>query len=189
MARPAENVLGNPASVPMDPASVPMGVLRPNETVLWHGKPRKGFRVVRADLVRTPFGLVLLAVFGDIVIKRFPISLLLPHFWIAVYFAVGGSLFDTIRRARTAYFLTSTRAIIVREWPRRSVQTQSLPCDFETSSHRDGTTSIAFDPKPGRGASRTPTFRFVEDASSVLAVLARTPPERSELEGSSAVFL
>lgn len=121
--------------------------LRPGEQVLWTGQPRQGFFLRSTDSFLMPLGLgwgalaVFLAIslfqspapfqFGDLIVYTIDIMFAI----IGIYLAVGRFFYDRMRRRHTWYAVTSSRAMIIQDWPFERVN--SIELDHLTDMHLD----------------------------------------------------
>jgi hypothetical protein len=158
-------------------------ILLPGETVLWSGRPKRGIRFLPIDKSLSVFGLFFLAISLVFVVPSLPWGLLIPHFWIGVYFSFGRLPLDALVRSRTLYVVTQSRAISVRQWPLRKVTIVSLPSPTITTINPDNTTSVTFGitvPGPSTARNRVkgdPTFVALEEPRKLLQIINQFSPK------------
>jgi len=165
--------------------------LAAGESLLWYGVPRQGIRLRSNDALLIPFSLLWggFAFFWEATAfaSHAPAFFLLwgvPFVLAGVYLIIGRFYVDSIQRARTAYGLTSTRAIIVNGLRGRTVKSLPLKTlsDFTLTelSDRSGTIALGTPSPYGRvlgatsswpGAPSTPAFDMIEDAKSVYSMI------------------
>lgn len=173
--------------------------LAPGEQLRWSGAPRPGFRFRLIDIPLCAFGTAFAVVGGTIAISVFPFGLLIPHFWIGLYFAFGRFIVDRTIRESSGYAIADGRAVIVRTWPSSKTTTVNLATvvGIEVSDHRDGTGTIVFQRPQGDrawyrstgrrrsitelGRTEGPAFEYIDHPHEVLALLRQasgtpTPP-------------
>jgi hypothetical protein len=150
--------------------------LFPGESMLWELQPQSGLRPRVTDIPTSIFGLFFTAVSSTFVIAAFPWGLLLPHFWIGIYFAFGHFFWDAKVRSNTIYVVTETRALVVRRWPLHRVRAINLAnvAEIGTVRHKDGSMTITFGSGSTfgrRGRQGPPAFEFVEPSQELLRFL------------------
>lgn len=157
------------------------GELSEDESILWQGAPREGFRFTLMDIPLVLFGLFFTGISLVFVSSLFPFGLLLPHFWVGLYFVGGRFFVERKIRQNTSYAVTERRALIRRTWPMKkssSVNLETVP-EISVAEHADGTGTITFGTTtpfnrmswPGqRGA---PAFEFIDDAERVMRFIRR----------------
>lgn len=166
------------------------------ESVLWCGVPRQGFQLRSSDAFMIPFSLLWggFALFWEssVIHTRAPFFFKLwgvPFVLMGLYITVGRFFVDILQRSRTAYALTSTRAIIVNGIFSRNVKSLPLKTltDYTLSERGDGSGTIALEPpvgyrrypgnyNPWTGTSATASFDMIEDARAVYSKI-RTAQE------------
>ena len=162
--------------------------LAANESLLWYGAPRQGIRFRASDAFMIPFSLLwggfAMLWEATVVVSHAPLLFELwgiPFVAIGVYMIAGRFWVDSMLRARTAYGLTNTRAIIVSGLRSRSVK--SLPLKtlsvVALTERSDKSGTITLGPAspfsrfngvaswPGSASTVTPAFEMVEDARTV----------------------
>jgi hypothetical protein len=125
------------------------------ERQLWAGVPRQGLTLGGGDLVMIPFSLMWggFAVFWEYKVIETNAPLIMPIFGIpfvalGIYLIFGRFFYDSHRRARTTYAVTSDRVIIqsgagsVTSLPIRTLGEVTL------NERPDGSGTIAFGPLP-----------------------------------------
>lgn len=158
------------------------------EKLLWSGQPRQGLRLRSADALMIPFSLLWggFAAFWELsVIKNGgPLFFMLwgvPFVLMGLYITVGRFFADAYRRRRTAYGLTSERAVIVSGLFTQEVQSITLRTlgDIALTERSDRSGTITLGPAgrtpawmagsgwPGGGKSGPPTFEMIENARVV----------------------
>jgi len=161
--------------------------LLPHESVVWRGAPEAGVRVRLVDVPLIVFGAFFTLVSLAFVIPLFPLGLLLPHFWIGLYFLVGRFFVDSKIRAATTYAVTDSRALIVRTWPLRRSSSVNLDtvAEIAMTHHRDGTSTITFGPHHGPftdvtwGFHRPASFEAIRDGRHVMELVHQPHLRRS----------
>jgi hypothetical protein len=133
------------------------------EQILWEGPPEQGLMLRAADIFLIPFsllwsGFVLFwnaGVFGLIGENHekapvFPFQIFgLTFLAVGLYFTIGRFFFDALRRLRTQYAVTDSRALILSGYFRPVLKSQPLTPDLpiEVSGRDRG--SIKFGPNFG----------------------------------------
>ena len=166
--------------------------LQSGERQLWAGVPRQGLVLRPSDAIQIPFSCLWagFAVFWELKVMRTGAPFFfrlwgLPFIAMGVYITVGRFFIDAMRRARTAYAVTSDRIIITRAG--RFAQTQSLMLatlpDVTLTEGKDGSGTITFGltgalPLMARGATwsgapRGPSFESIPDAQQVYGIIQR----------------
>lgn len=144
--------------IPADPASQIHSYLGPGERLLWSGRPDPEVRFTPADAFLVPFSVMWggFAVFWEtaVLTSGAPLFFVLwgiPFVIAGLYFMVGRFVYKKRRKLRTAYGLTTTRAIV-------AVGTSSMsdtPVNGASTSvkrSRDGShVSITFGARSGWG--------------------------------------
>jgi hypothetical protein len=163
--------------------------LLPDETIAWRGNPRPGFRFHWWDVPMTLFGLVFTAISLVFVVGAFPWGLLIPHFWVGLYFTFGRFIIERKIRESTSYAITDSRALIVRTWPTTKLTTVNLTTLQEIAlvEHGDGTGTVSFGGPytspfmraQSWGHRVPPAFEYIDDAHHVLE-LAHQPHRRRD---------
>lgn len=164
------------------PSRVFANQLQPGESILWSGSPRPGLRFTLLDIPLVIFGLFFTGISLLFVTSMFPFGLLLPHFWVGLYFVVGRFFVERKIRQSTSYAVTESRALIQRTWPTRKGSTVNLDAvpEISLAEHADGTGTISFGSNsspfsrvswPGQRSG--PTFDCIDDAPRVMRLLQR----------------
>ena len=154
------------------------------------GVPSRSLRFTLVDIPMTMFGLVFTGINAMFLVNTFPIGLLIPHFWLGLYFLFGRFFVDAKIRQSTAYAITDTRVLVVRTWPTNRLHTltlRSLP-EVSLSRHRDGTSTIRIGSvsrtaaEVSWGRRSGVAFEFITDADHVMRLLHGQPPEDRQIE-------
>ena len=120
-------------------------------------------------------GLFVAVVGGFFAVAMFPFGLLIPHFWVGLYFAFGHLWVDAAIRRHTSYAVTQRRAMLVRRWPwyrSTAINLMTVP-EINVVHHRDGTGTISFGSFWNRFARQaslthhTPSFEYIDDVDHV----------------------
>lgn len=163
------------------------------ERQLWAGWPRQGLVLRQADALMIPFSCLWagFAVFWELSVLRSkapPLFALwgVPFLLVGAYITIGRFFFDAMRRARTAYAVTSERIIIssgVFGATTKSLAIATLT-DVTLSEQADGNGTITFGPDPfagtmypGKGwtgAPRVPSFEMIPEARRVYDLIRQT---------------
>jgi len=157
--------------------------LEPGETLLWAGRPRLGFGMRRAAVVRLSVLLIFLScfmvgIFGTGEAPLGTMYLILALFWIplAIAISIVNLAIDTRLRRRTAYGVTSRRVLIVTvsasDW-QQSIYLDALSEITLLSFGSRGAGVIAFGPDWRRPTS---------DVNSLFRVFARPAMTSFELD-------
>lgn len=109
----------------------PQAALEPGERLIWAGRPARGLRLRRADLLALPVGLFFLAfsvVWTVLALEDSPAMALIgiPFILFGAHHAAGRPLLDAWRRARTCYAVSDRRVIIAGDRLGRVVQSVPL---------------------------------------------------------------
>ncbi len=132
------------------------GVLSPEENILWHDSPKKGFKTTPLDLFMVPLGFILscgACLFCYIVISRghekfatmvFPLSFLLSILLAGLYFAFGRFLLDSYKRKNTIYAVTSDRIVFISQFIKSKSKLLPLATTqmVEVTENSDGSGTI-----------------------------------------------
>jgi len=132
------------------------GLLDEGETILWQGRPVAGLSFSNINVMETLMGLFFMGFslfwirtaanvtsnFGSSGVEGllpvvFPLFGV-PFFLIGFYNAIGHILWDAFLRSRTHYTLTSKRAFIATDHPRRG----KLLEDYSIDEHTDVTLKV-----------------------------------------------
>ena len=152
--------------------------LMPGETIVWSGRPGRGIRFQLTDFFMIPFSIFWagFAVFWEIGVVRSgaagSFSLFgIPFLVIGAYITVGRFFFDAYQRSHSRYVLTDCRALIVRDWPTRrlqSVNLATLPV-IGLTNHADGTGTLMFGARTWatRSAPQSPRFEWIDQVQRV----------------------
>jgi hypothetical protein len=148
------------------------------ESVLWSGQPGQGLRWRYSDALRVPVSLlfvtVSLVMMAGMLRDGLPIYatlIVVPHALLGLYLLVGHFFADAYLRARTEYFITDQRALIIQPWPWRRVRSVDLGRlhSIHRRSHRDGTTTLVFGKVRRRQAP--PAFEWIENGQGVYQLI------------------
>lgn len=160
--------------------------LRPDERLLWAGKPRGGIVFRRSDITFIPFSLLWggFAIFWELLVIAFDAPLLfklwgIPFVLVGLYLIVGRFFVDAKVRAHTFYGLTRDRIIIKSGVFSQSVQ--SIPVrtlvDVTYSQKADrsgtiilGTAGAGYIIKSNSGSTGTkqmPQLELIENVQNV----------------------
>jgi len=126
--------------------------LRPEERVVWSGRPRQGLRFHWVDYLDIPLTvafssvLVWMAIGGDSALPPTVGLIFVIAAALSLYRSWSRIVWDSSRRGRTFYALTDQRAFILEEGPRRRLQSIVLKdlSHLSYSEHRDGSGSVAW---------------------------------------------
>jgi hypothetical protein len=155
--------------------------LLPGELVLWTGAPARGMRLRRSDAAMIPFSIAwcAFALFweGSVIATGGPIFMKLwgiPFVIIGIYMVIGRFVVDSKRRERTVYAVTDRRVLIISTLFGRKVTSLArtrLP-ELHSETHADGRGTITFGPpSTPKNMLASPSFDFIADAKTVLAML------------------
>lgn len=157
------------------------------QDLVWTGRPPTGIRFRRADIYLIPFSLMWagFAIFWEsaVLVGHGPWFFRLwgiPFVVIGLYIAVGRFFWDSYRRSKMWYGLTTDSALILIEGSRRSLQRLYLPSvnSIGLDLSADGTGTISFGDVPMRwfggqgweswsGGPLVPSFEGIPDAQHV----------------------
>lgn len=158
--------------------------LAPGEAVRWTGRPAQGLRFSGRDAFLVPFSVIWCAFatfweFGALTSgSPFMIVWGVPFVCAGLYFVFGRFFVDAWRRARTAYALTNTRALVRRGDSLTSIDVKTTPqVEFKQNGAR-GTISFgaaSIFPFGGRdpwhASSNKSEFFQVEDAETAYRII------------------
>ena len=177
------------------------GILAPGEAVLWQGRPDTGAFVTLSQLLRLVRIVVMIGLFFYILGR---VQKTIPPLWdvrvivLAIFLqAVPSEIIRSVlRRRRTRYALTPTRAVIVTDQAIFGTRVQSIPLTPTTVIElQQGRTvlSILFPNAPKRGWSLLgeipkPGFERLQDGHKVMAMIRQiqtAPPSGNTLSNES----
>ncbi len=173
--------------------------LRPNEKVLWTGRPKQGFAFTRLDWFQIPASVVimapLLAISCGLVGGAFRdyqeyvdqrqlafVLLAIPLIFVSFYLLVGRFIHDRINRAHMIYALTNEAAHIVPMWGLLPKRLDLNRYDMRLEQFIDGQGTIQFVPSSGR-----PQWFGYPFGGRVGATIGQ-PPRFYRIENASVVF-
>jgi len=166
------------------------GLLDPGETILWQGRPDRGFHVAPNRYFLAAFGIA----FGGFALFWMTMAAQAGGtFWMfgLLHFSVGlgiifGALFwDTFRRRRTWYTLTDRRAFIATKIPVRGRSIKSYPIrpDTPLDIQQGPLTSLHFATERRRSKNSSYTvpigFERIPDGESVLQLLRQVQRQQN----------
>ena len=170
-----------------DAARIVSAELRPGETLLWSGSPRRGLMLVPGDLAMIPFSLMWggFAFFWEAMVVRVNAPLVMrlwgvPFVLIGVYLIVGRFFFDAWRRGRTRYGVTNSRVLIVENAFGKRVTSLDRRTLGETTlaENSDGSGTIVFGGAFPFGRRTSPaSFVAIPGARGVDALIRALPPD------------
>lgn len=138
------------------------GILHPDETLIWTGRPRKVFLFQKEDLVALPVGVAMI-IFGIYFIQAllrsadsgpgttYGIVFMCVFLLVALWMTVGRPLLSYRNRKKARYALTSRRLIVDDGKERKSLDLTNLP-NMTVTQRSDGSGNIAI-------GERTVTYR------------------------------
>ena len=179
--------------------------LRPDEKLLWSGRPAQGLRLRRTDWVFIPFSVLwagLVVYWESSVLHQRAPGLFafwgIPFVLAGIYLLVGRFYVDAVIRTRTCYGLTNQRVIILSGLWTRQVKSLSLRTLPEISL-REGPGArgtIEFDSSPwpmmqwfpgmiwpGISRYQPPSFELVERAREVYDLVRMAQQEAAGVPG------
>ena len=153
-----------------------------DEPILWEGHPSAKLRFSPMDLLPAVFGTIFLLQGLTVAVTRFPLGALAPQLWFGAYVAVGRLFFERKVRRNTKYFVTSSRAIEQRAWPKpilRSVV--KLDCEIRIEPDNAGRSAVTLGvirsvPFAVYGVKRILPMRFeyIPDLANFLQAMGQT---------------
>ncbi len=160
------------------------------ERQLWAGAPGQGVRLRASDLFMIPFSLMWggFAVFWETSVLRgggpsFFSLFGVPFVAMGLYITVGRFLVDARRRARTSYFVTSNRVVIIGGTftPATKSLLLSTLSDVSMTERPDASGTISFgtvNPMMAMyggmswpGVPQVPSFEMIPDVRSVYRII------------------
>jgi hypothetical protein len=161
--------------------------LRPGEKILWSGRPKSGLLLRSNDLYLIPLSLLwtgfafswestVLKTGAPLFMKIWGI----PFVLVGIYITVGRFVYDALRRAATAYFVTNQAVAIICSFPASSSTVLNLASlwDIQLNEGAHGLGSITFGPSPQPSfwswsffQNTGPQFDTIEDARKVYGII------------------
>jgi hypothetical protein len=191
-------------------------VVSGDERLLWVGKPVGGIRFLPGDLLMIPFSLMWggFAFFWEYMVltSGAPFFMALwgvPFVLVGAYMIAGRFVLDAFSRSRTFYGVTDRRAIIVKTWPSRNVQSILLSTLTELdlkggSGGSEGRGTITFGSAPfgsaftgafsvsgwpGTTRYAAPSFVLVPEARHVYDLIRRAQAEAMQnMQGAAGAY-
>ncbi len=174
----------------MPPSSITTTVQFPldrGERQLWAGVPRQGLTLGPNDLIVVPFSLLWggFAIFWEwgVFHSGAPFFFRLwgvPFVLLGLYMIFGRFFYDSYRRARTTYAVTSDRIIIQNGGSVKSIPIRTLG-EVTLRESADGSGTIAFGPLPTGmklalpltrpGTETIPMFEMIPNARAVYDII------------------
>lgn len=158
--------------------------LAPGESLLWSGRPRRGFLLRGSDLLMVPFSLFWagFAVFWEYNVYNSGAPLFFMLFGgvfvaVGVYIVLGRFVVDAMKRKKTYYGVTDDRVMILTEFPVHRLKSLNLRTlsDVTFSNRSDGSGTITFGPQhpmagwltglswPGTRQYQGPMFEYIRN--------------------------
>lgn len=188
-------------SITSTPDSLPDEIRRQlgaGEGVLWHGRPRRGWRLRPEDAFTIPFGLAWLGLAARMPGTSWSFDPVRALFLaIGGYIAFGRFLLEAYVRARTWYAVTGERILIVSNAFVHTVKSLNVAGlnELRLSERRSGEGTIVFGPEPPMPAFRrrwagiacrpqppAPRFEAIPDARLVHELI-RSMQRRTRVQG------
>ena len=159
------------------------------ERLLWSGIPRQGIVVRTADALLVPFSVMWggFAIIWELTVLRRGLPWFfalwgVPFVLVGLYIMIGRFFYDSLRRRRTAYGLTTERVILVSGVQTQRITSLSLATltNISVEVRDDGSGTISFGPTQTiapryrgawTGAPVEPSFELIADARHVYEML------------------